>query len=267
MSFKHSKTIIPFPGKKDIPCIVTTHASSNKSDEVGKLGIVLAHGASGDMNNARLQRYAEELANFGHTCVRFTASTINLAHRINCCRQVISHLFHKKKGTHPVDAMILGGHSMGARVAASLASQLSESSEAEIPKVLGVMCFSFPLRNPSSKNSQSQREEILIDIPSAIPVLFVSGTKDGMCDLKLLKSVREKMNAESELIKIVGGDHGLNVGKVAGRNDALLEAVSEKVGQWCDEVSEEGERRLEDWEFEGKQDNEKNWRVEKTKIS
>ena len=55
------------------------------------------------------------------------------------------------------------------------------------------------------------RDEVLRS--SGTPVLFVQGTRDALCPLDLLESVRAAMKAPSTLHVVPGGDHSLVVGK------------------------------------------------------
>ena len=69
---------------------------------------------------------------------------------------------------------------MGSRAAVTLARQLSEAASAEA--VAGVICLSFPLHPPGQTHAHRQRSEDLRGLPEEMPVLFVSGTADDMCD-------------------------------------------------------------------------------------
>lgn len=68
---------------------------------------------------------------------------------------------------------------MGCRAAAALARQLSDQTE---DAVQGVICLSFPLHPPGQTHNHRQRSEDLRGLPERMPVLFVSGTEDNMCD-------------------------------------------------------------------------------------
>lgn len=68
---------------------------------------------------------------------------------------------------------------MGCRAATALARQLSDESE---EPVRGVICLSFPLHPPGQTRTHRQRGEDLRALPEDVPVLFVSGTEDNMCD-------------------------------------------------------------------------------------
>lgn len=68
---------------------------------------------------------------------------------------------------------------MGCRAATALARQLSDESQ---EAVRGVICLSFPLHPPGQTRTHRQRSEDLRALPEKVPVLFVSGTEDNMCD-------------------------------------------------------------------------------------
>lgn len=69
---------------------------------------------------------------------------------------------------------------MGSRAAVALARQLSDSEPEEA--VQGVLCLSFPLHPPGRTHAHRQRSEDLRALLEDLPVLFVSGTEDHMCD-------------------------------------------------------------------------------------
>ena len=94
------------------------------------------------------------------------------------------------------------------------------------------MCFGYPLKGAGKK--QAIRDEVLIRLRT--PILFVQGTRDPLCPLDLLESVRAKMQTPSTLHVVDGGDHSLVVsagalkatGKTQADSDArVLEAVRE----------------------------------------
>lgn len=98
------------------------------------------------------------------------------------------------------DRLILAGKSMGSRVGCHLA--LEES-------VSGLVCFGYPLRGQNGK----LRDEVLVALRT--PILFVQGTRDTLCPLDELETVRGRMSARSELFIVEGGDHSLEVTKTA----------------------------------------------------
>lgn len=123
----------------------------------------------------------------------------------------------RSSATGPV---FLAGKSMGGRVGCHLA--LEEA-------VAGVICFGFPLR---AAGSGKLRDEVLVALRT--PILMLQGTRDDLCPLDLLATVRPRMSAPTTLVVVEGGDHSLIVSatqrKAAGITQAdadgrLLEAI------------------------------------------
>jgi predicted alpha/beta-hydrolase family hydrolase len=93
---------------------------------------------------------------------------------------------------------ILIGKSMGSRIGCHLA--LEED-------VAAVMCLGYPLCGAGDR--AKLRDQVLIALRT--PILFVQGTRDLLCPLDLLQSVRSKMTAPNELHVVEAGDHSLLV--------------------------------------------------------
>ncbi|XP_044073088.1 testis-expressed protein 30 isoform X2 [Siniperca chuatsi] len=75
-----------------------------------------------------------------------------------------------------------------------------------------------------------QRSEDLRGLPERMPVLFVSGTEDNMCDRDLFDGMVKEMKAQVEVFWLKGGSHGLTV---KGRSeDSLLDEVNLQVITW-----------------------------------
>jgi len=97
------------------------------------------------------------------------------------------------QGDGPV---VLIGKSMGSRVGCHLSLQRD---------VAAVICLGYPLKGIGK--TAKIRDEVLLAMKT--PVLFVQGTRDRMCPLDLLASVRERMTAPSALHVVEAGDHSL----------------------------------------------------------
>ena len=121
--------------------------------------------------------------------------------------------------------LVLAGKSMGSRVGCHAAVALAATGA----PVTANVCFGYPLRAASSG---AMRDEVLRALTT--PVLFVQGTRDPLCDLAELATVRAQMTAPSQLFVVDGGDHSLRVGvkqlKTQGKRQedwdaAVLDAV------------------------------------------
>jgi uncharacterized protein len=93
---------------------------------------------------------------------------------------------------------ILIGKSMGGRVGCHVSLQ---------EKVAGLVCLGYPLCAMGDRTKI--RDEILRALST--PILFVQGTRDSLCPLDLLESVRAEMKAPNFLHVVDGGDHSLSV--------------------------------------------------------
>jgi uncharacterized protein len=100
----------------------------------------------------------------------------------------------------PGDGIVLAGKSMGGRVGCHVALETPVS---------GLVCFGYPLRGQNGK----LRDEVLLALRT--PVLFVQGTRDGLCALAELADVRARMTARSELFVVESGDHSLEATKTS----------------------------------------------------
>jgi len=113
---------------------------------------------------------------------------------IDAHRQAFERLHADHSG--PV---VLVGKSMGGRIGCHLANQLQNDGP------LALVCLGYPLVGQKG----AVRDEVLIELRR--PILFVQGSRDALCPLDRLKSVRKRMTADNELVVIEGGDHSLRV--------------------------------------------------------
>jgi predicted alpha/beta-hydrolase family hydrolase len=95
---------------------------------------------------------------------------------------------------------ILIGKSMGGRIGCHVS--LNE-------KVDGLVCLGYPLCGGGDRTKL--RDKVLREL--ATPILFVQGTRDPLCPLDLLESIRSEMTAPNFLHTVEGGDHSLLVPK------------------------------------------------------
>ena len=152
--------------------------------------LIFTHGAGGGLSNDAMKEFAEGFAQAA-PIVSFKGN-MNLKSRVNGFETVIEN-----ESTTPA----LGGRSMGAR-AAVLAAQQPESG------INALVLASYPMVGAQKGDS---REQILLDLPENVDVLFVSGSNDSMCDMSKLREVTNKMKASSWIIEVSGADHGMSI--------------------------------------------------------
>ncbi|KAM9205609.1 testis-expressed protein 30 isoform 1-T1 [Mergus octosetaceus] len=188
-----------------------------------RYGVILTHGAGGDMNFPHLVSLATYLASYGILCLRFTCKGLNIAYRTKAYKAVVEYL--KLSDDYKLSGVFLAGRSMGSRAAASVIRQLSQDDDND-DFIQGLVCLSYPLHRP--KLQSKLRDEDLLFI--RCPVLFVSGSADEMCEKQLLEGVASKMKAPKKIHWIDKANHGM---AVKGRaEDDVMEEINAEVFSW-----------------------------------
>ena len=104
------------------------------------------------------------------------------------------------------------------------------ASESPLDRVHGLVFFAFPLHQPGKP--ESKRAEHLSDV--TVPMLFLSGTRDELADLKLLKPVCKKLGNRVTLHLLDTADHGFRILRHSRKNeeDVFVE-MARVVREWA----------------------------------
>lgn len=118
----------------------------------------------------------------------------------------------------------------------SFGGRMTSQAQAKRPLegVLGLMFFAFPL-HPAGKPSLERAAHL-----SAVeaPMLFLSGTKDALADLDLLRTALADLRGRETLVLADEADHAFHVPAKTGRRDAdVLDALLNATATWVHEVS------------------------------
>lgn len=177
---------IPFEGKA-IVC--------EKRGGAGSPSLIFTHGAGGGLANPATRDYA---IGFAMTLpILCFQGTMNLQSRVKTFHTTVEHF--------DIGPIALGGRSMGARAAVLTALHMDRKPSA---LVLG----SYPLTTgKKGETREEKREQILLDLPKSVDVLFVVGSNDAQCSVELLREVIGKMKAKSWLLEIKGADHSMSL--------------------------------------------------------
>jgi predicted alpha/beta-hydrolase family hydrolase len=166
--------------------------------------LVLGHGASTNMRHAMLQAIAERLAEAGLATLRYNfpyseKGTGRDSQAV--CTQTIRSAVAATRSAAPDLKLLAGGHSFGGRMTSTAAS------ESPLEGVRGLVFFSFPLHSPGKPDTG--RADHLSAV--TVPMLFLSGTRDDLADMDLLKPVCKKLGKRATLHAIDTADHGYKV--------------------------------------------------------
>jgi uncharacterized protein len=113
-------------------------------------------------------------------------------------------------------------------------TSMAAASEGGLAGVRGLVFLGFPL-HPAGKPSDT-RAAHLEDV--TLPMLFVSGTRDALADMTLLRPVIARLGKRARLVEVEGADHSLHVPVRSGRTDAaVLAAVLDDIVAWMASVT------------------------------
>jgi predicted alpha/beta-hydrolase family hydrolase len=193
--------------------------------------LVLAHGAGADMNHSFMSTLAKGLNDRSIATLRFQFCYMEKGHkrpdRPPAAIATIEAAFNAAVKLKPQLPIFAGGKSFGGRMTTNAVS------EKKLPGVRGLICFGFPL-HPAKKAGISRADHFeRLDVP----VLFVQGTRDALCDLVLFRKVLSKLPPDFELATIEEADHSFSVRKKSGRDDSdVMSEITDATRDFCSKL-------------------------------
>ncbi|VTR95105.1 alpha beta hydrolase : Alpha/beta hydrolase superfamily enzyme, predicted hydrolase OS=Singulisphaera acidiphila (strain ATCC BAA-1392 / DSM 18658 / VKM B-2454 / MOB10) GN=Sinac_0966 PE=4 SV=1: Abhydrolase_5 [Gemmata massiliana] len=186
--------------------------------------LVLGHGASTNMRHPTLRSIAEQLAEVGIATFRYNFPYSEHGKGRDgqaVCTQTIRSAIEAAQEAVPNLPLLAGGHSFSGRMTSTAAS------ESPLEGVAGLVFFSFPLHLAGKPDTK--RADHLADV--SVPMLFLSGTRDELAGMNLLKPVVKKLGAT--LHELDTADHGYKVLKKTrtGNEDVFVE-MARVVRDW-----------------------------------
>jgi len=181
--------------------------------------LVLAHGAGAGQKSAWMVKAAKAIAEQGISCATFDFPYITAGRKVpdkapvleTHWREVVDAARRKFKDL----PLVIGGKSMGGRIASHIASQ-------GVDGIRGLIFFGYPLHPPGQPGKR--RDTHLSQIRE--PMLFIQGSRDTFGNEEELKTLVPTLQ-RAELHVIPGGDHSFKVpGGVKAQQPAFDEAVT-----------------------------------------
>ena len=195
-------------------------------DESAPMTVALAHGAGAPMDSPFMVAFAEGLAARGLRCARFEFPYMAGRREDGKKRppnpaRILLETWREVIGDIGMERLVVGGKSMGGR----MASMVAAAMEAEGAALRGVVCLGYPFHPPGKP--EKLRTEHLETLKT--PTLICQGTRDTF-------GTREEVPAYplSEAIRLEwleDGDHGFKPRKASGRTeqqnwDQALDAIA-----------------------------------------
>jgi hypothetical protein len=190
---------------------------------------LFAHGAGVGMAHPSMEANAKGLAKLGIATLRYQFPYMEKGSRrpdapriAHSAVRAAAAMAARIAGDLPLFA---GGRSYGGRMT-SQAQAL-----APIPGVRGLIFLGFPL-HPAGAPS-IERADHLDDVQ--VPMLFVSGDRDALAEMNLLRPMVTGLGDRASLHVVKDADHGLRVPAKSGRtsDDALKEGL-DAVADWIE---------------------------------
>lgn len=198
---------------------------------------VLAHGAGTDRTHPFQLAVAGGLAGRGHPVLLFNFAYTEAGRKrpdtMPRLESVYRAVVAEARARWTDRPLVLGGRSMGGRVASHLAASGVACDG------LALLCYPLhPAGRPERLRSEHWPH---LDVP----VLFVSGDRDALCDLELLEAERRHLtSADHRLHVVTGADHGFRVRVRDGRTgDDVLAEVTEAIAGWAADAVPRGSGR------------------------
>lgn len=224
---EQSSFTIPNPvnPSKPIPCIRSRPATSLQD---APPALIFTHGAGGTLSAAAVVHFTTGFA--ASLPMLAFQGIMNLGARVKGFDAVSEDA--KASGAETVPCF--GGRSMGARAAVIAATAQFEAAVG-VTGVSSLILASYPLVSEKG----DLRDRILLELPAEMSVLFISGDRDSMCDLRKLSEVRGKMKAKSWMVVVKGADHGMNVAGGKKATEAVGVETGKVAAKWL--IGEKGE--------------------------
>jgi predicted alpha/beta-hydrolase family hydrolase len=189
---------------------------------------VCAHGAGGHKDDGSMLRLARALEPHGIEVARFNFPYRERGSKRIDPMPVLMDAFKAQIDARkrPDRKLVIGGRSMGGRVASMLAADGLQCD--------GLLLAAYPL-HPAGEPLKL-RDAHLARL--SCPVLCLNGTRDPLCRRDLMERALEKVRAPWQMCWLEGADHSFRVLKSSGRTDAQVDAeVGAAAARWLSSLT------------------------------
>lgn len=193
--------------------------------------LVLAHGAGAGMEHPSMQAIAAGLAERGVATLRYQFPYMERNSRRPdppaLCHATVRAAVAEAARLTPNLPLFAGGRSFGGRMTSQAQAQ------APLAGVRGLVFLAFPL-HPAGRPG-TDRATHLQEV--GIPMLFIQGSRDGLADTGLLRTVVEGLGSRATLHMLEDADHSFHVPARSGRKDSDVRADAlNAVCGWMDRL-------------------------------
>lgn len=195
-----------------------------------RVTLLLGHGAGADQTSDFLVSFASGAASRGIDAITFNflytergRGAPDKNDRLESCYRaaIDSVIQHKKlKGNR----LIIGGKSMGGRIASQVASAGVVVS--------GLIFLGYPLHPPGTP--EKKRDAHLSLIRS--PMLFLQGERDPFGTPEEISRVTKRLKLDATIYRVEGGNHSFAVPKKLGTREEIFRLAQDEIARWVETV-------------------------------
>jgi len=202
--------------------------------------LILAHGASNNLDFPLLVTVAHHLASFGvATVVRFNFPYAEKGLQSPDRKELLEATYlavyrHVADSVATNETVIfVGGKSLGGRTAAEL---VSRGQEQDGVQAAGLVELGYPLHRPGQKDHLFLEPLRNISIPS----LFFVGTRDPLCDPVLLEPVVASLAHPGKIYVVRDGDHSFRLPASSNQQpEAAYPEIAAETVRFIEEITRE----------------------------
>ena len=206
-----------------------------KQERAG-LTAVLGHGAGASQESGFMRMFASGLAQRGVDVMTFNFVYMEQGRSVpdqhqkleRCFRAVIdSAVKHRKLKNN---LLLIGGKSMGGRIASQVAAEASKAKDPLADQINGLVFLGYPLHPPGQ--TTKLRVEHLEHIHK--PMLFVQGTRDALGTPEEIQPYIKGFKPAAKIHVIEGGDHSFKAPKKFGvPQEEIYEKAMNEIVRWA----------------------------------
>ncbi len=197
-----------------------------------RVGIVLAHGSSRNMNDPLVVALHEALTESKYLTLRFNFPFGQANKKRPDALPSLERTFRSAVavlGRDPTAApahLFVGGIGVGGLVAAQAASSRLRAD--------GTFMLGYPLHGRDDPTKNLKAEALFRQVS---PVLFIQGTRDRHCDLDTLRNTLLRVGAPKTLHVVEEADANFDVPKRSARTgEDVVQEIVRAIDGWCERV-------------------------------
>jgi len=190
--------------------------------------LVLGHGAGAGMRHPFMEAIADRLAARDVATLRYQFPYMERGQSRtdppSVATATVRAATAEAAQLFPGVPLFAGGKSFGGRMTSTAASLSA------LPDVRGLVFVGFPLHPAGRPGTDRAVHLDHVDVP----MLFLQGTRDALCDLEHLGRVLKRLGKRATLHLWDGADHSFHVLKRSGRTDEqVLDELADAITGWC----------------------------------